>query len=429
MKKIMSIFNPFFVAGLMAVLLFSSCLKDECDEIRVFIEYTPVYVQPEQFRIPVETQSPREMIETGKIYFYNDMIFINEKYEGVHIIDNSDPFNPVVTAFMSIPGNVDIAIQGNLMYADSYVDLLTIDISNINSPEVLSRDEEVFKLYEHHQNLGYFIYSRATERKLEVECADPNFGDDVFWRGGGIFVLEDAIDVAVPSGNAGAVSPTGVGGSFARFALRFGHLYVLNNNELVAYSLSTPETPVKTETTYVTWGNIETLFSYKNYLFIGSSNGMYIYDASEPSTPSYVSEFRHATACDPVFVKDDIAYVTLRDGTRCESFTNQLDVLDVSNVFNPVLIASYEMDNPHGLSVTDDHLYLCEGDFGLKVFETKDLTKIDQNRIEHLSNISAVDAISLSNEHLLIIGKDGLYQFDSSDPGDLDEISFISVTK
>ena len=427
MKKTMSLTSSLSFLGLIAVFIFSSCLKDECDETQVFLEYTPIYVQPDQFRVPVVTESSREMIETGKIYYYNDMIFINEKYEGVHIIDNSDPANPVNTAFMKIPGNVDLAIQGNLMYADSYVDLLTIDITDMNNPEVLCRDEEVFKIYEYHQNLGYFVYSKATERKMEIDCSDPNFGDQNFWRGGGIFVLEDA-NTGIPA-SGGTVAPTGVGGSFARFAIRFGHLYVLNNNELVAYSLSSPEKPVKTETTYVTWGNIETLFSYKDYLFIGSSNGMYIYDASNPSTPVYVSEFRHATACDPVYVKDDIAYVTLRNGTRCESFTNQLDVIDVSNVYNPTLIATYEMDNPHGLSVSDDHLYLCEGDFGLKVFETKDLNKIDQNRIEHLKNIHAFDAIALGQDHLLVIGSDGLYQYDSSDPSDLEEISFISVSK
>ncbi|MBT8234099.1 MAG: hypothetical protein HKO66_07420, partial [Saprospiraceae bacterium] len=63
-------------------LSFNSCLKDDCSEERFFLEYEPIYVQPEDFRVPVTTESPREMETTGKIYFFNDMIFINELYKG-----------------------------------------------------------------------------------------------------------------------------------------------------------------------------------------------------------------------------------------------------------------------------------------------------------------------------------------------------------
>ena len=80
----------------------------------------------------------------GKIYFYQDYILVNEKYEGIHIIDNSDPSNPQSTNFICIPGNIDIAVKDDILYADSYTDLIAIDISDIGNIQIVKRFEDVF---------------------------------------------------------------------------------------------------------------------------------------------------------------------------------------------------------------------------------------------------------------------------------------------
>jgi len=398
----------------------SSCLKDSCSETRRFVEFEPIYAKPEQFRIAPEFYNDRKLESPGKIYYYDNMIMINERYEGIHIFDNSDPANPSKLGFLAIPGNVDVSIKDDIMYADSYVDLLTIDVTDLENPVLKCRDEEVFSVYNWiNENLGYYVGTRETNRVIEIDCNDPNLGDGFFRRGGNIFVQED-----LSSAGGGAPTTTtangltGIGGSFARFSVIDDYLYVTNTQELVAYDLENPIKPIMTQTTRVTW-NIETLFPYKNYLFIGSQNGMFIYDRSNPAAPSYVSEFRHARACDPVFVKDDIAYVTLRNGNLCQNFINQLDVIDVSNIRSPQLIESYDMDHPHGLAVRDNNLYLCEGAHGLKVFDNDTLEEVADIQIEH---------VKVAKDHLMIIGDDGLYQYDSSDPSNLREISFVSST-
>ena len=412
--------------GLSLILGLSSCLDDDCTEQRVFFEHIPIYVHPNEFRIDPSFQENRALQNTGKMYFYNSMIFINERNEGIHIIDNTDPSSPEHMGFIHIPGNLDIAIRNNILYADNYTDLLTIDINDYRNPVLMCRDEEVFINYYHFvENLGYYIGTEATENSMRVDCSDPNFGDDVFNRGGFIFALEDAnLSNGVPSANGEIM--TGTGGSFARFTIDNDYLFVLNDRELISFRINNDNKPMQSGTNYVSW-RIETIFPYKEYLFIGANNGMYIYDKSNPDAIQYVSEFRHANACDPVFVKDDIAYVTLREGTACQNFINELDILDVSNIRSPQLIASYDMDHPHGLSVIEDNLYLCEGSFGLKVFKTDDLEEISSNRIDHVEDIHAFDAIGLSTEHLLIIGEGGLYQYDIKDPSNLKEISFLGV--
>jgi hypothetical protein len=407
-------------------LTFTACLDDDCTERRVFVEFEPIYVQPEEFRVDISFVENRALQNTGKIYFYNNLILINELYEGVHIIDNADPANPQKLGFIHIPGNLDVAIKDGNLYADNYVDLLTIDINDIKNPQIICRDEEVFGLYNYVQSLGYYVRMRATERSMTIDCSDPNFGDNNFNRGGVVFWADDALQNGAPINTTTSGSTIGIGGSLARFTLSKDYLYVINELQLISYDVSMANKPVKSTVTSVNWG-IETLFPYKDYLFIGANTGVFIYEITDPANPTYVSEFRHANSCDPVFVKDDIAYVTLRDGNFCQNFTNQLDILDVKNIRSPQLIATHPMQHPHGLSVTDKYLYLCEGEYGLKVFEVEDLENIPDNKIAHVKTIDAKDVISLSDAHILVIGDDGLHQYDTSNPNDIKEISYLEV--
>jgi hypothetical protein len=213
----------------------------------------------------------------------------------------------------------------------------------------------------------------------------------------------------------------------ARFALHHNFLYTVSQNDLHLFNIATPSKPVDFAIVNVGWG-IETIFPYENKLFIGSSTGMFIYDNSNPAAPKQLSTFQHGRACDPVVVQGDIAYVTLRTGTACAGTQNQMDLVDVSNPSAPQLIKSYQMQNPHGLSIDFPTLYLCEGENGLKVFDVKDKFAVDQHLLAHFKDMDAYDVISLGKT-LLLIGKDGFYQYDSSNPLDLKLLSKIPVGK
>ena len=142
-----------------------------------------------------------------------------------------------------------------------------------------------------------------------------------------------------------------------------------------------------------------------------------------------MSEFIHAQSCDPVFVQDDIAFVTLRDGNQCQGFTNQLEVIDVTDMRNPQLIAQYPMLNPHGLSVSETNLYLCEGSFGFKVFNKEDVTAIDKNLLTHETGIHGFDVIVLPGEEVaIVVGQEGLVQYDIADRSALKELSRMDTS-
>jgi len=246
--------------------------------------------------------------------------------------------------------------------------------------------------------------------------ADSNTGFPTNTSGGG--------------GAAPGVPTSGVAGSMASFALVDCFLYVIDNQfEVDIFDVENGTEPNMVNTFWVEWG-IETLFPHGDRLFIGAEAGMFIYDITNAANPSYLSEFRHARACDPVYVKGDHAFVTLRDGNFCQGFENQMDVVDISNITNPFLVKSYPMDNPHGLTIRNDELYLCDGASGLKVYDITDVESIDRNNLDHVSDFDAYDAIAIpGKEVVMVIGKDGFYQFDISDPEKLEQISLISVDR
>lgn len=151
---------------------------------------------------------------------------------------------------------------------------------------------------------------------------------------------------------------------------------------------------------------------------------MYIFDNSNPLKPTQLSVFQHARACDPVFVEGDLAYVTLHAGTPCDGNQNQLDIIDVKDLKNPKLLKTHPMHRPNGLSVVDGIVYLCEDDEGLKVLNAKNWNKLDL--LSHLKHFTAYDVIALQNT-AIVIGKNGFYQYDITNPAKLKELSRIPV--
>jgi hypothetical protein len=435
--KTINFWSIVLVLGLL--VSFSSCLKDSCDREVTYTQYTPVYKTYDEIRSgEVLNESPRQMCEPGKIYFYNNYIFINEGREGVHIIDNSTPESPNNIGFISIPGNEDISIKNGMLYANNYIDLLTIDISNLQNVSLISRTENVFPpLWEDIQNDRVLVHYETEEVTEVMDCdtygalkRDNNGG---FWGCFNCFANDDAIFETAGAGGAtpqggsgGGGTSSGIAGSMARFSIIGDYLYVVDQSTLHLFNLMNPTQPVAGEEIVLGWG-IETIFPHEDKLFIGSNSGMFIYDNSNPAAPSFLSEFQHARACDPVFVKDNYAYVTLRDGTQCDGFINQLDLVDITDLTNPFLVESFPLTNPHGLSIKDNTLFVCEGADGLKSFDITDPTILDEHRLDHQKDGHAFDVIALPGQAdvLLVVGEDGFLQYNFDNPSDLKLISEI----
>lgn len=172
------------------------------------------------------------------------------------------------------------------------------------------------------------------------------------------------------TGNSGI----GMGGSLARFIIVNNYLYVANASSINVYDISGNGAPVAKEPVYTGWG-IETIFSYNNNLFLGSSYGMFIYSLHDPAKPALLGQAQHFRSCDPVVANDSFAFVTLKGGSRCGPVTDGLYTYNILDLTNPVLISSLEMSTPSGLALNGTSLYVCRENDGLSVIDISDVTK------------------------------------------------------
>ncbi len=218
----------------------------------------------------------------------------------------------------------------------------------------------------------------------------------------------------------------GQGGSFARLTIAQDHLYAVDEYNLVTFSLEDAMNPRKVDEFELGWG-VETIFPMDTLIFIGTQTGMHMLDISDRSRPAYLSAFEHVTSCDPVVAQDTLAFVTLRSGNSCRNGNNQLDVLDIRDLRSPKLLASHDMQNPHGLGVKEDLLFVCEGNYGLKIYEIK--KGGDLQLIEFFNEIRSKDVIIKEDNLLIVIAEDGLFQYDYRDvkEGHLELLSQIRI--
>jgi hypothetical protein len=150
---------------------------------------------------------------------------------------------------------------------------------------------------------------------------------------------------------------------------------------------------------------------------------MHMLSVANGQQPDYLSSYDHIVACDPVVAQDTLAFVTLRSGTGCQRGVDQLDVIDIRNVKSPALLHSYRLSNPHGMAIKGNTLFVCEGNYGLKVYEIQAGGQL--KLIHNYSGIKSLDAIIGKNNILIVMAPDAVQQYEYSDLKDLKLLSSI----
>jgi len=426
MKKILYLFS-------LAVFTLTGC-QDRVTEMVTYKINEPVFMSTETFRNSVKISTePHKITSIGKMCFYNDYLYISEPEKGIHIIDNRDPANPQIIGFIELMGNADLAIRNGLLYADSYVDLVWLDISNPAQPELKGRLDTIFttalpttdnqygidyaKCYGE-KNSGVVV---GWELKEKTEEVSHYTGGWLYgWMKGDVLVV--APNTTTIAGN----NSTGINGSMSRFTIYNDHLYSVINNYMNIFDLSTAKPTKAAGDMYMGW-NIETIFSYKDNMFMGTPTGMLIYSVKDPLKPVYASSVQHVFGCDPVVVDNDLAYVTVHsEANRCGQIANELMIVDVSDVYKPKPLATYTMTSPKGLGIDAGKLFVC--DDGLKIYNIGDPQTIMANNIAHFKDMNGFDVIAHNNT-VMMIAADGIYQYDYSNASSIKYLSRIPIAE
>ena len=410
---------------LLAAVLFlqQSCLKDTVR--KTYTLYQPVYKTLTQVRAGMKSTAPQPLQKTGKLNVFGSTIFLNEVGKGIHIIDNSDPAAPKNIGFINIPGNVDLAVKGSYLYADSYSDVVVFDIS---SPAAVTAVKFLNNVVKEKNVYWYGLTTNPDSVQVVVDYIKKDTTVDATaydYLVKAQTACANCLTAATNAYYSAAPTQTGTGGSMAGFTIVADYLYAVGSSSLYCLSIGNPSNPQQTAVKSMGWG-IETIYPFQGKLFIGSRNGMFIYDLSNPANPTAQGQFSHVTVCDPVIADGQYAYVTLRGGTTCNGNLNELDVLDVSNLSAPQQKARYNLTGPYGLAKDGDNLFICDGKAGLKVYNAS--SPLNLKLVKEVGGLETYDVIAL-NRLAIVVAKDGLYQFDYSNPSNLKQLSKLSISK
>jgi hypothetical protein len=416
MKKLLPGYQIVFLILCFTALL-QGCIKDTATT--TYTLFKPVYQTLTEVRANIKSNAALPVKKPGKIFVKGNFIFLNEIDKGVHIIDNSNPAAPVNKYFVSIPGNLDLAVKENILYADNYRDLITLDISNPANVQVKKITENVFP---RRQYLNGFT-GDTTKIIVDWRKKDTTVSNNQSVETWANERFLYAATAQISNNSNTKNSAPGISGSMARFTLLNDYLYTVTSSNLYVFNITTPQNPVYANSIDIGWG-IETIYPFKNNLFVGAQSGMFIFNNANPAAPVQVSQFMHITRCDPVIADDNFAYVTLSSGTACNgSSINELDIVNIQNLQTAWLVKSYPLTNPHGLTKSGNTLFICDGAAGLKVYDAADVNNL--RLLQTVSDIDAYDVI-VQNNNAIVVTKDGLYQYDYTNRGKVTLQSKIS---
>jgi hypothetical protein len=420
-------FKSNFIILLILAAFFCSDATEETNPV-----YSPVYMSYDELRTSYSYDPPQEVSQAGKIYLYTNYMFVNEIYKGIHVIDLTNPASPQNIGFIKIPGSVDIAVKDNILYADSYVDLVAINITDPASPVEISRIPDLFPYpYDYADYLAEPIivdYPNAV-----FDPVDINLGVVIDWIHTGDQIIDQVVNSCLGSGSdndayyieAGTVTldssssggTTGTGGSLARFIIvQTNYLYALNSTDLNIVDITNAASPVFSKTVNIGY-NLGSIFVDGNNLFISSSPDIYIYDIVDALNPAFISSYSHDAGCSPVIASGNFMFATTNTA-NCGNTYNAIQVINISNLNSPVIETSVHsnLTSPYGLGLdqTNNILAVCDGTAGINLYSTSLLPSLTLTSEIPSQNSDTYKDIIISGSNAYVVGQSGLYIYDTT---------------
>ena len=163
-------YNMFVSIFLFFGFFLFGCQPDPITLPEMTVGMAPIYSNIED--ITVRTNPPMEFINLDKIVTQGDFIFILDLGLGVHVIDNSDPNNPITVYFWQITNCTDFTISEQTLFARVGDSLLSVDISDFSSIVLTTVLEDVIESQSLLAPPDYFGF---------FECVDPSRGFVIGW--------------------------------------------------------------------------------------------------------------------------------------------------------------------------------------------------------------------------------------------------------
>src|SRR5579872_5624773 len=241
----------FLLIGVIAVtvlVVFQACHRDHYKTVTYKV-YHALTIQKSAVLGGINGNAAEPIGKAGQIYLKGSLVFLNDLNKGIHVYDNSDPAHPSQIAFLNIPGNQNIAMRGNILYADVYCGLLAIDLTNVQQAKVVGVNWNIFQYRGSTTDTSAVINAYdVKDTTVTVPVVQPT-------PPGGPVMLE-----AFAAANSSTIPGTGIGGSEAAMALIGNYMYTIPQAHGIGVIDISDPTQLKVDTVMYGAYDLETVF-------------------------------------------------------------------------------------------------------------------------------------------------------------------------
>lgn len=399
----------------------SGCSND-LSEVVTYKINQPVFMDIDDFRNSVKVTSQAQHISRFRdVCIFENYIYLSEPQKGIHIIDNSNPSNPKNIGFIHIIGNSDISISNSTLYADSYIDLLSFDISNPSAPKLKERKMNVFPeaMPSARNEFGYDYtpcHNPENKYKIVIDWELNEISEEVKYYGESDY-SNNIYDPA--SQNQFNIK------QYQHFSIYNDLLYTVVKDTMRIFNLYTNENKLESKpinTIAIGW-NAKAIFNYNMYLYANTPSGLIRYSLENPIYPQYIDRISDISGNYDLIIEDNFIFASIRKNQVevTDSNSGKLVIMDLHNPKSP--LATYQMKNPRGITLTKQYLFICDN--GLKIYDRENLANI--RLLATYNDINGYH-IFMYAKYLMVITTDGLYQYDYSNIQDLKLVSKLATS-
>ena len=349
-----------------------------------------------------------------KLTIGNNVMLVSEYRKGIRIFDINDVHAPQSVSFISLEGNVDVAISGSLLFADGYEHLYIYDISDAKNPTLIDSVMNVFSKFHFDKNTN--DDSEQTGVGGFSGCDGCN-NDDVI-TGPQTNASTPEITVNDPSSFSSVITTTGYVHVpyMSRFAVVGNYLYCVNNTEIAVHEISSRSLRF-VKNISVGFG-IEMISGNEGSLLIGGKDRKMVYDVRNALDPQYVSSLSDANATDPIATEAGRAFISSTKGSN----GNTIAVANLHDASDVKSLGSLSLDQTFGISVENSVAFVASGSQGVKVIDAQSADAMQQ--VGQIVGVNVFDVVKRGTA-LFAVGQMGVYIFDCTDVRDPIRIATI----
>ncbi len=285
---------------------------------------------------PVTIGSYNTIGQPATVILNGDYIYIPDNSSGWHIINNSDPDNPLMEKVIDIPVGNDFVQEGNYIYSNGYRGFTIVDTSDPANPSIVStynqHDNSTAITYD--DGYVYSVYSMRSDEGITVF--------DVSDRSAPVEVMQ----IPIP-------------GKCYDVEIYRGHAYVANDEEGFTVVDISPLGSAHIVETIELNDRPTDVELYEDFAFVTGQDKMFtIYRIDSPGECVLVRELILTHRVNDIYIRDGLAYLP--------GNTGDVPVLDLSlpsyaHLIEPLqtnlMVISIVMKDGYGYVTTNDSTF------------------------------------------------------------------------